>query len=76
MYGDIMLESLIITIDTFVSKWHEQTSYSNPSMSGHMSSKVWDEITYPLVQPLKFQEWISNYIPHFMMDVITYLCWD
>ena len=45
-----------------------------------MSSKVWDEIIYSF---LKFngennevQEWINNSIPQFIMDTITYLCWD
>ena len=28
------------------------------------------------VQPLKSLEWISNFIPHFIMDVITYPCWE
>ena len=53
-----------------------------------MSSQVCGAITYPwrsrtsMAAPLKFGnlnlkfefEWISNSIPHFMMDVITYTC--
>ena len=31
-----------------------------------MPSKVWDEITYP------FLYFNGNFIPHFIMDVITY----
>ena len=45
-----------------------------------MLGKVWDEITYPFLNfngaAVEVLEWISNYIPHFIMDVITYPCWD
>ena len=36
--------------------------------------KVWHYITYPFPKPLKFGvwEWICNFIPHFIMVVITY----
>ena len=34
----------------------------NPSMSNHISNKMWNEITYPFA--------------NFIMDVITYSCWD
>ena len=52
-----------------------------PSMeNNHMTSKVWDEITYPFSNfngvTVEICEWISNFIPHAMMDVITYPCWD
>ena len=42
-----------------------------------MPIRVWDEITYP--SP-KFNgaavevEWISNFIPHIIMDAVTYPC--
>ena len=40
-----------------------------------MPSKVWDEITFPIPKlqqlHLEFGEWISNFILHFIMDVIT-----
>ena len=43
----------------------------------HFASKVWDEIAYTF---LNFNnvtvEWINNFIPHCIMDVITYTCWD
>ena len=46
----------------------------------HLPSKVWDEITYPLQnlngEAVEVLEWISNFTPHFIMDVITYPCWD
>ena len=38
-----------------------------------MSSKVWDEIIH---SPLKCGEWISHIIPQFIMDIITYPCWN
>ena len=41
-----------------------------------MPSKVWDEITDPFPNfngcTIEVWEWISNFIPHIMMDVITY----
>ena len=44
-----------------------------------MPSKVWDEITYPFLNfngcTVEVKEWIGNFILHFVMDVITYLCW-
>ena len=47
-----------------------------------MASKVWDELIIIhsetwTIGPLKLgREWISNFILHFIMDVITYPCWD
>ena len=39
-----------------------------------MPNKVWDEITYPFLNfngcTVEVQEWISNFISHFIMDVI------
>ena len=53
----------------------------NPSMiSNHMPCKVCDEITYPF--PVfngatdGVWESIRNFIPHLIMDLITYPCWD
>ena len=44
-------------------------------MDNHIQYTVWDEIVYPF---LNFNdatgeawEWISNFIPHFTMEVIT-----
>ena len=40
-----------------------------------MLSKVWDEITFLFPNfngaPVEVWEWISNLIPHIIMDVIT-----
>ena len=49
-------------------------------ISNHMPSKMWDENIYPFLNfngcTVEVWEWISNFIPHFIMDMITYPCWD
>ena len=49
-------------------------------ISNHMPSKVWNEIAYPSRNfngyAVEVSEWIIYFIPHFIMDVITYACWD
>ena len=44
--------------------------------SNYMHYKIWDELTYPFLNfngcTVEVYEWISNFIPHFIMDVITY----
>ena len=41
---------------------------------------MWDEIAYPFLNfngcTVEVYEYISNFIPHFMMDVIIYPCWS
>ena len=43
-----------------------------------MPSKVWDEITYPFPNfngaTVEVWEWISNFDPNLLMDLITYSC--
>ena len=45
-----------------------------------MPSKVWDEIIYPFPNfngaAVEVWEWISNFIPYLIIDVITYPYWD
>ena len=45
-----------------------------------MPSKVWDEIAYPFPNfnggAVEVWEWISYFIPHFVMYVIIYSCGD
>ena len=53
----------------------------NPSwISNHMRGTVWGEITDPFpnfnASTVEVWEWISNFIQHFIMDLITYPCWD
>ena len=49
-------------------------------ISNHTHNKVWDEITYPFSNlngaASGVWEWMSNFIPHFIMDVFTYPYWD
>ena len=49
-------------------------------ISNHMSSKVWEEITHPFPNfngaTVEVWEWLSNFIPNFTMDIITYPCYD
>ena len=44
-------------------------------ISNHMISKVWDEIAYPFPNfngcTVEVWEWISNFISHFIMDLIA-----
>ena len=52
--------------------WVHPAWISNP-----IPSKVWGEITYPFNGcTVEVWEWIRYFIPHFIMDVITYSCWD
>ena len=49
-------------------------------ISGYTHYKVCNEITYPFPDfnrcTVEVWEWISNFIPHFTLHVITYPCWD
>ena len=50
------------------------------SFGSHLVSKVCDEITYPFTNfngcTVEVWEWINYFIPHFIMDAVTYLCLD
>ena len=63
---DFQWPLLLTGIQLLISAW----------ISNHMSSKVWDEITYPFPNfngcAIEVWEWISEFIPHFILDVITY----
>ena len=61
------------TWDTFY--WHGLTLI--PAwISNHKHIKAWDEITYPFPNfngcTVEVWEWICNFTPHYIMDVITY----
>ena len=58
---------------------YDQQAFSPPDptaiwISNQMHIKVWDEITYPFPNfnrwTAEVWEWISNFIPHFIMDII------
>ena len=53
----------------------------NPAwISNRMPIKVWDVINYPFHNVnsavIEVRKWISNFIQHLTIDVITYLRWD
>ena len=45
-----------------------------------MSNKMGNDITYPFQnvngEAIDVSEWLSNFILHFIVDVITYPWWD
>ena len=49
-------------------------------INDHMPGNGWYGITYPFPNfngcTIELWEWISNFIPHFVMGMITYPCWD
>ena len=49
-------------------------------ISDNMPRELWDEITYPFLNfngcTVEVYEKISNFTPHFIIDVITYPWWD
>ena len=49
-------------------------------ISDHMPCKVWNEIIYPFPNckgcTVEVWERVSNFIPHFIMNVITHPCWN
>ena len=53
--------------------------YHASLINNHIPRKVWDKITYPLPNfngcNVEVWQWISNFIPHYIMVVITYPCW-
>ena len=72
-------------INGMLEQWHLKPFYIHglnliPAyISNYMPNKMWDEITYlfPNFSGVTIEgwEWISNFIPHFIMGVITYPCW-
>ena len=47
-------------------------------IGNYVPSKLWDEITYPFLNcnscAVEVFEWINNFIPHIVINVITYSC--
>ena len=70
---------LTLTIGLFLLTWINFNT-SMAWISNHMPSKVWDKITYLFPNSNGYTveglEWISNFIPHFVIDVITNPCCD
>ena len=59
--------------------WHD-LSLIQAWISNNIHYEVWDEITYPFLNfnsaAIDIWERMNNFIPHFIMDVITYPWWD
>ena len=55
-------------------------NYDPNMISNQMPSKMQDEFNYPFTnfngRTVDVWEWISNFIPHFIMGVIACPCWD
>ena len=53
----------------FSTQWPLLFAWSNfnPSMDKYIHYNAWDEITHPFPD---FNDWISNFIPHFTRHVI------
>ena len=64
----------------YMGSIYQSRSTLIPAWISHFPNTVWDEITYPLQNfngcTVEVSEWISSFIPHFILDVITYPCWD
>ena len=62
-----------------MTKCHERDG-APAWISNQVLSKVWDKIAYPFLNfngcTVEVWEWINNFIPGFVMDVITDACWD
>ena len=65
-----------------IFEWLNKSLLHNQRKCNLVPSKVWGEITYPFLNfnscTIEVWESISNFIPHFIMDVnvITYPCLD
>ena len=54
--------------------------YFSAWISIYIHYKAWDKITYAFPNfnsaAIEVWVWIGNFIPHFMMNVISHSCWD
>ena len=70
----------VIKYNTRGPFYHHGLTLMPSWISNHMPRKVWAEITYPFPNfnccTVEFWELISNFIPHFIMDLMTHPCWD
>ena len=66
-----------IPVATFYWHW---LSLIPSCVTDHIHGKLWDGIIYSFLNfngcTVEVSEWISNFIPRFIMDVITFPCWD
>ena len=62
------------TVNRYLRFYHDGAFF----FCNYIHYKVRDEIIYPFPnfngEPVEVWEWIGNFIPHFIMNVITYSC--
>ena len=66
--------------DTIGSFYQDRPTIIPAWICNNIPYKWWDGITYAFPNfngcTVEVLEWISNFILHLVMDVITYPCWD
>ena len=76
----IISHSLFVLQMTVLCRFMHVLTLIPAWISNGMSSNVWDEITCPFPTfngaTVEVWEWLSKLIPHFIMDVMNYPCWD
>ena len=81
-FGNCQFRKQKLPIYTLMSDYGIEPLFNfNPAwISNQIPRKVWDENTYPFPKfnnaTVEVWKWISNFILHIILDVITYLCWD
>ena len=72
-----LISRIILVFELHARKWRTLTKTWT---SNHLSSKMLDAINYPFPNfngaAFVVWEWISNCTEYFIMDIITYPCWD
>ena len=70
----LLMKQFRYTWGPFLPTW---INFNLVCISNHIASKMWDAIAYPSldfnVAIIEVWEWISNFIPNDIMDVVTYL---
>ena len=76
-------KNYIFAFSIFLQCWNillTRINFNVAWITNYIHYNVWDEITYPFPNfngtTIEVWKWISNFIPHFPGEVITYPCWD
>ena len=70
-----LLHSCYMVVDVmYIPFINTEMAYIENLSRNHTPSKVWKEITYRFLifnrATIEVWEWINNFIPHFIMDVV------